>query len=75
MRADQALDAVRSELEPLPERLADQLARESDPQRISRAVQVARGEALGRIAGRLEKLDDAARRERIEAAPRTEIDG
>ena len=69
-----ACDVIRGELDPLPERSADQLARETDPQRITHALQVAHGEALGRIVGRLETMDDQARGERAEAAPRTPLE-
>ena len=61
MDATDALDIIRGELDPLRKHLADQLVRETDSQRIARALQVAHGEALGRIIGRLEALDGQAR--------------
>ena len=75
MNATHPLDVIRGELDTLPERLADQLARETDPQRIARAVQTAHGEALGRTIGRLEVLDDdQARGPRAETAPRSALE-
>ena len=74
MDATHALAVILCELNPPPERLADQLAWKPNPHGIAQALQVAHGAALGRIAARLEALDDPVRVERAEPASRSPLE-